>query len=245
MSVTSPFRVWGKHFWIEIGGAQALFTTRRGGFSSGPFASLNLGRLTADKPEAIERNRRRVEAIIGLPLAPIRQVHGIHVKRLTSQPAGEEPLEEADGQVTNRKGLAPTVLVADCLPIVVAGGGGVAVLHAGWRGLAEGVVTEGVRALRALGCDGQLEAAIGPGAGPCCYQVGEEVHERFSVHGHEARRGRNLDMAGIARRQLERCGVRTVHDIGLCTICGDPSLLFSHRREGGVTGRQAGIAWLS
>ena len=118
-------------------------------------------------------------------------------------------------------------------------------LHAGWRGLAGGIVAEGVRAIRELGADGPLEAAIGPGAGGCCYEVGDEVHEVFADYGERVRRGRNLDLKAIAREQLERAGVQTVHDVELCTICSDESLFFSHRRDRGVTGRQAGLVWLS
>jgi YfiH family protein len=137
------------------------------------------------------------------------------------------------------------VLVADCLPVALAGGGAVAMLHAGWRGLAEGVLTEGVRAVRELGPQAPLEAAIGPGAGGCCYEVGEEVHQRFASEGERGRRGSKLDLKAIARVQLERAGVQTVHDVQLCTICSSPALFFSHRRDHGTTGRQAGIAWLT
>jgi copper oxidase (laccase) domain-containing protein len=118
-------------------------------------------------------------------------------------------------------------------------------LHAGWRGLAAGVLGAGVRALRQLGARGRLEAAIGPGAGACCYEVGDQVHAVFVEHEPTARRGQNLDMKSIARAQLLAAGVEAVHDAQLCTICADPSLFFSHRRDGGHTGRQAGIAWLS
>jgi YfiH family protein len=145
------------------------------------------------------------------------------------------------------------VLVADCLPIALAaseggngaGAGAVAMLHAGWRGLAAGIVTEGLRAMRELGVVGPIEAAIGPGAGGCCYEVGDEVHAEFTGYGGQVRHGRNLDLKAIARDQLERAGVAAVHDVGLCTICSDASLFFSHRRDRGVTGRQAGVAWLS
>ena len=106
-------------------------------------------------------------------------------------------------------------------------------------------MAEGVRALRELGAEGPLEAAVGPGAGGCCYEVGEEVHREFAGYDGRARRGRNLDMKAIARDQLEAAGVQAVHDIGLCTICSDETLFFSHRRDRGVTGRQAGLAWLS
>src|SRR5205823_5319840 len=110
---------------------------------------------------------------------------------------------------------------------------------AGWRGLAGGVVGEGVQALRELGADGPLEAAIGPGAGGCCYEVGEEVHQMFAAYGDGAHRGWNLDLKAIAREQLEAAGMQAVHDVGLCTMCAEESLFFSHRRDGGITGRQA------
>jgi purine-nucleoside/S-methyl-5'-thioadenosine phosphorylase / adenosine deaminase len=257
----APFYLRGEHVAIELPGAHALFTTRRGGFSEGAYASLNLGRLTDDRPEAVQRNRAQLQAEVGVPPAHIRQVHGTFVRRITALPAeGVAPLPdagvdlpEADGQATPLREVAPMVLVADCLPIALAGRGNgnrapsgvVAMLHAGWRGLAAGIVAEGVRALRDLGADGPLAAAIGPGAGACCYEVGEEVQASFSGYGEGVRHGRNLDLKAIARVQLERAGVEAVHDVGLCTICSEGSLFFSHRRDHGVTGRQAGVAWLS
>jgi YfiH family protein len=260
MRLPAPFYVSEEHVGVALAGAQALFTTRRGGFSEGPYASLNLGRLTADRPDAVRRNRARVQEQVGARPAHIRQVHGTVVRTVTDSadafvgplPDGEIELPEADGQATRLGGIAPMVLTADCLPIAVAGGGSdgrdrgaVAMLHAGWRGLAAGIVAEGVRAIRELGADGPLAAAIGPGAGACCYEVGEEVHEVFADHGDGVRRGRNLDLKAIARDQLERAGVQTVHDVELCTICSDEALFFSHRRDRGVTGRQAGLVWLS
>jgi polyphenol oxidase len=208
----------------------------------------------------VQRNRSRLLALLGVPPAHIRQVHGTFVRRITALPAdGVAPLPdegielpEADGQATPLRGVAPMVLVADCLPIAVAGGGNgrggpaaVAMLHAGWRGLAGGIVAQGVNAIRELGVDGPLEAAVGPGAGVCCYEVGDEVHRAFAAFGAHVRRGRHLDLKAIARLELERAGVERVHDVGLCTICSEESLFFSHRRDRGVTGRQAGVAWLS
>ena len=259
MKLPAPFYARGEHVGIDLPGARALFTTRRGGFSEGPYASLNLGRLTADRPEAVQRNRAKLQDEVGVRPAHIRQVHGTVVRRITSLPVpGVAPLPdegielpEADGQATPLRQVAPMVLVADCLPIAVAGragsngAGGVAMLHAGWRGLADGIVAEGVRALRELGVDDPLEAAVGPGAGGCCYEVGEEVHRAFAGHGDHVRRGRNLDLKAIARASYSEAGVTAVHDVGLCTICADEALFFSHRRDRGVTGRQAGIAWLS
>ena len=116
-------------------------------------------------------------------------------------------------------------------------------LHYGWRGLAGGIVEEGARAVRELGGSGPLVAAIGPGGRVCCYEVGEEVHAAFAGFGDSVRRGAHLDLAAVARSELEKAGVDEVADTGLCTICGDPGLFFSHRRDSGVTGRQAGVVW--
>lgn len=243
MRLPPGFELSGEHIAAELPGARALFTTRRGGFSDGPYASLNLGRWTDDDPRAVERNRAHVEAQVGLPLTYTRQVHGSRVLRVKARSDGR-PVE-ADGQATAATGIAPTALVADCLPVAVAGDGAVAMLHAGWRGLAEGVVEEGIRALLELGARRPLTAAIGPGAGPCCYEVAEDVHAAFAESFPEARHGPNLDLKAIARAQLEQAGVESVRDVGLCTICSPPELFYSHRRDRGITGRQAGIAWLS
>ncbi len=251
MRLNAPFYAWGEHMAIDLPGARAVFTTRRGGFSSGPYASLNLGRLTDDDPAAVGRNRAALQARVDGRLAMIRQVHGSRVLGVDEVPDGVAgtdevlALEEADGQATTRAGIAPMVLTADCLPIALSGGGAVAMLHAGWRGLAGGIIAEGVRTLRALGAAEPLSAAIGPGAGGCCYQVGEEVHEQFSSYGEHVHRDDKLYLKAIARGQLERAGVATVHDAGLCTICSSAELFFSHRRDRGVTGRQAGVAWLT
>jgi YfiH family protein len=242
MSATEALQ---EHIFVELPGACALFTTRHGGFSRGPYESLNLGRLTDDDPAAVERNRELLQASLGVGFAYGRQVHGRRVVRASCGPDPNQPPVEADGHATAVPGLAPMVVTADCLPIAVAGGGAVAMLHAGWRGLAAGIVAEGVKAVRELGGvrDGQLGAAIGPGAGPCCYEVSEDVHQVFERFGPEVRHGQNLDLKAAARRALNDAGVTDVNDVGLCTICSER--FFSHRRQHGVTGRQAGIAWLS
>jgi YfiH family protein len=150
-----------------------------------------------------------------------------------------------DGQATALPGIAPAALGADCLPVAIAGGGAVAVVHAGWRGLEAGVIDAGVSVVHELSGAGaeRLGAAIGPGAGRCCYEVGPEVHARFGGY-DGARVGDNLDLKAIAAAQLRRAGVGAVHDLGMCTMC-TPELFFSHRRDAGVTGRQAGLAWLT
>ena len=234
------------HIAVELPGATALFTTRRGGVSTGPYESLNLGRFTDDVPEAVTRNRAHVQDELGVRFAYGRQVHGRTVLTHTDAPPPDGYVApDADGQATNLHGIAPMVLTADCVPIALAGGGAVAMLHAGWRGLAANIVAEGVAALRGLRAGGRLSAAIGPGAGPCCYEVSDDVRDAFAGYGADVRDGRNLDLKAVARRQLAAAGVEDVADVGLCTICSDPALFFSHRRDHGVTGRQAGIVWLS
>jgi YfiH family protein len=240
------FEMNGEQIAIDLPGACAVFTTRRGGVSQGPYESLNLGRLTDDAPDAVQANLRTLSERFGVRLAWGRQVHGAQVVWHDGDvPADPSPSPvEGDGRITVEPGIAPMVLTADCLAVIVAGHGGVSALHAGWRGLAAGVIGAGVRRLREAGVTGTLEAAIGPHARVCCYEVGHEVHEVFAAAGYgEARAGRNLDMTQVARRQLEDAGVSAVHDLGLCTMCSDPTLFFSHRRDQGVTGRQAGLAW--
>ena len=226
---------------LELPGARALFTDRRGGVSEGAFASLNLGKLTEDAPENVDENRRRVGERVGLPWERFcygKQVHGAQVRRATEPPGEGRAYAEEDGQATALQDAAAIVFVADCLPILVAAEGAVAALHGGWRGLAAGIVEEGLSALREVGGAGPVTAVIGPGAGPCCYEVSEEVLAQFPA---EARRGeRNLDLKWVARTQLEAAGAM-VEDVGICTMCTADH--FSHRRDGGVTGRQAGVVW--
>lgn len=225
--------------WLEadLGEARAAFSTRLGGVSEPPFDSLNLGLLTDDEEEAVVENRRRLAAALGLEPEQVvfaRQVHGT---RLIEHPDQSCDVVEADGHVVRGPGLAPLVFVADCLPVALAGPKGVAMVHAGWRGLAGGIVAAGAEAVEAT------SAAIGPGIGPCCYEVGEEVLDAFSDLGDGIANGRMLDLPEVARRLLARAGVEQVEAAGLCTSC-EPELFFSHRRDKGRTGRQAGIAWL-
>lgn len=244
MTLPAPFEEWGEHLAITLSGTRAVFTTRRGGCSTGPFASLNLGRLTDDQPEAVSRNRALIREQVGRRLAMVHQVHGATVRQAETLPEGPD-LVKGDGVVSGGPELAPTVLVADCLPVVVTAASVVAMLHAGWRGLADGILAAGVRVARELApAGGIIQAAIGPGIRACCYEVGEEVHDAFLAYGPVVRVGDNLDLASVARAQLQHAGVEVVHDVGLCTAC-HPELFFSHRRDQGVTGRQAGIAWLS
>jgi hypothetical protein len=245
LDLPAPFRLAGDHLAVDLEGAHALFTTRRGGASTGPYATFNMGTSVGPQPADVLENRRALQDSLGVTLAYAHQVHGPRVMVADARAEPSETPEQADGQIAATRGVAATVMVADCLPVAVAGDGAVVMLHAGWRGLAAGIIGAGVARLRALGVQGSLRAAIGPGAGPCCYEVGEEVRSAFSGHGPAVRHGGNIDLKAIAARELEHAGVDHVHDVGLCTICSDPSLFFSHRRDRGVTGRQAGLAWLS
>jgi purine-nucleoside/S-methyl-5'-thioadenosine phosphorylase / adenosine deaminase len=258
VSLPEPFRWDGDHIAISLPGAEVRFTTRRGGVSQAPYDTLNLGLWTDDDPASVSANRERLAHLVGIPRERFqqgRQVHGAEVVALDGPPQraareraaspealpAEEP-PEADGQVTGAEGVAAVVLVADCLPIALARPGKVGMLHAGWRGLAAGIVGAGVAA---FGDEPPAAAAIGPGAGPCCYAAGEEVHAAFADLGPSVRHGDNADLPAIAAARLREAGVATIHDIGVCTLCADRGLFFSHRRDGGVTGRQAGVAWRS
>ena len=224
------------HLTIELDGGTVLFTDRRGGVSEGPFASLNLGPWTDDEPGHVAANRERVRALAsGARLVQGHQVHGTRVV------VDGDRVDDADGQVTTDPDAAPIVLVADCLPIALVAREAVGALHAGWRGLAGGIVAEGVGALRRAGAS-RIAAAVGPGARGCCYEVGDEVRAAFGTT------GRTLDLAEVAAGQLAAAGVDEAHDTGLCTMCAtdeDGPRFFSHRRDGGVTGRQAGVVWRS
>jgi YfiH family protein len=208
-----------------------------------PFDSLNLGRLTPDP--SVHENRQRLAAALGLDPEGVlmgRQVHGAEVIAHTGPthpPAYTDPapgLSEADGHATSGRGMTPLVLVADCLPVALAGEDAVAMIHCGWRGLAAGIVERGVEATAARA------AAIGPGIGPCCYEVGAEVLGAFESLGAGVASGRMLDLRVVARRLLHRAGVEEIEVCELCTSC-HPELFFSHRRDGEPTGRQAGLAW--
>jgi YfiH family protein len=151
-----------------------------------------------------------------------------------------QPRFEADGHAVGARGVAAMVLTADCIPVVLGADRAVAALHAGWRGLAAGVLEEGVLALREVGGKGDTTAIVGPCAGACCYEVGEEVHAAFAgAH----RTGRLIDLRAIAHERLLDAGVAEVRHVRVCTICDEG--YFSYRREGAKAGRQAGVAWLS
>jgi hypothetical protein len=237
--------------WDAPGPYEVAFSTRLGGVSEGAFASLNLGLLTDDRRANVEENRQRLCAAVGADpekLTLNRQVHGAEVHRAVAGQRGEadghagkagmassrhrKRCLSGDGLWTDEPGVPMLKVTADCLPVALArvnGDPGLCLLHAGWRGLAEGVLEAGVAAL-----GGPIAAVIGPGIGACCYEVGPEVAGLFGV------RGRKLDLRAAAERALRAAGVERVEHVDLCTAC-DAERFFSHRRDGGVTGRQGVI----
>lgn len=227
------------------GEATVCFSTRLGGVSKGTFESLNLGILTEDRREDVMANRESLTRVLGIDADRVvmgRQVHGAglgvagpEIPGAYASP-GPEPPAEADGQLTDQKNRPLLVLVADCLPIALLGDRGLGMLHCGWRGLAAGII--GAAETRI----GGKAAAIGPGIGPCCFEVGPEVEEAFAGLGPGLMNGRNLDLPEVARRLLAKAGVEEVRSADLCTFCDDR--FFSHRRDHGRTGRQSGLAWL-
>jgi polyphenol oxidase len=218
--------------WDAPGPYVVAFTTREGGVSTGEHASLNLG-SRFDDPVLIGENRRRACAELGLDAARLvanRQRHTTTVRRATPG------VEVADGLWTDEAGVPLLALTADCVPIAVvttSGKPAIAAIHAGWRGLADGVVGEGVAAL-----DGaETAAVIGPSIGPCCYEVGIEVSERFDS---DLCSGGMLDLWTAAERALRQAGVASVERLDLCTRC-HPELFFSYRRTGAPHGAQGVI----
>jgi YfiH family protein len=221
----------------SLPGGGVLFTDRSHGNMS------SVGGLGAEHGlEAREDLRDR----LGLQaLARGYQVHG-GVVEIVAETPGSEPdtadLVRADGQATTVRSLGVMVLAADCLPVVISRAGAIAMVHAGWRGLAAGVLESGVKAVGDLDAS-QVEglvAVLGPCAGPCCYEVGPEVHAALgSGLDHKA----PIDLRAVARQRLRAAGVDQVSEVGGCTICDER--YFSHRREGDAAGRQAGVAWLS
>ena len=236
---------------VELPGGRVAFSTRNGGVSEGPYESLNLGILTDDDQRRVAENRGLLASEIRLDPARVAmgwQVHGTDLLDWDAPPdeggyaSPGAALARVDGHTTTVAGLGLLVLVADCLPVALIAPGRAAMVHCGWRGLAGGIVE---RAL--AGFDETPAAAIGPGIGRCCYEVGDEVLVEFarsagSLEG--VSEGRMLDLRAIVRRKLEAAGVSRIEDVDLCTSCR-PDLFFSHRRDRGVTGRQGGIAWLT
>ncbi|HEX7047862.1 MAG TPA: peptidoglycan editing factor PgeF [Gammaproteobacteria bacterium] len=234
--------------WPAPSNVRAVATTRAGGVSEGPFASLNLGTMTEDTSDAVLANRRLLRGRLGLAREPawLHQVHGnvvVHADEVEEPPA-------ADASWTDRPGVACVVLVADCLPVLFCDRAGtrVAAAHGGWRGLASGILEATVDA---LGVEpGELLAWLGPAIGPDAFEVGPDVREAFTKRWSETeaafRAGRGdrffCDIHEITRIQLRALGVHDVFGGEFCTV-KDAERFYSFRRDG-MTGRMAGLAWL-
>jgi YfiH family protein len=233
--------------WEGPGWYRVVFSTRIGGVSEGPYESMNLGIFTGDDPEHVVENRRRLAGAAGIDPERTRmawQQHGAEVRRAWPEgiltPGTEH--EACDGWWSDEPGQGMMLVTADCLPVAIARRNGtrpaLAVLHVGWRGLLEGIVENGVTALDG----GELAAAIGPGIGPCCYEVGPDVAAPYkTAFGGEVLTDGRLDLWRAAEIALRRAGVAEVERTDLCSYC-HPELFFSHRRDRGTTGRQGVIA---
>ena len=227
--------------WDVPGPYEVFFSMRTGGVSDGPYASLNLGFLSGDERELVQENRRRLYGAAGAHPERVswpRQVHGAAVVR-----AGTRGVE-ADAMWTDEPGEPVMVVTADCVPVALVRLGGrpaVALAHVGWRGLLAGVVPATVAAVGSR----HVAAAIGPGIGPCCYEVGEDVSTPvraalgtgLSIDGH-------LDLPGAVERALRNAGCVCVDRFDECTSCHHERY-FSHRRDEGLTGRQGAIAYVA
>lgn len=231
--------------------AGAAFTTRRGGASAGPFASLNLGAERGDADADVRANRARVCEELGLDgaaVAMLNQVHGSTVRRAARGDGrflgALRGWPDGDGLVGDATTGALAVLGADCLPVLLwrRDRPAVAAAHAGWRGLVAGVLEE---AVAAIGAPKRVAAAVGPGIGPCCYPVSAEVRERFaSRFGAGVVAAPAVNLAGAARVALVGAGVpeAAIQTVAACTSC-DAERFFSYRRDGAASGRQAGLVW--
>ena len=243
--------LWFEADWPAPAGVRALSTFRGGaqGVSKAPYAGFNLGDHVGDDPAAVAENRRRLKVGAALPASPswLTQVHGIRVADLDQ--LGVPVEADADAAVARRTGTVCAVLTADCLPILLTthAGDRVAAAHAGWRGLAAGVIEATVRALGSPA--GELMAWLGPAIGPRHFEVGAEVREAFLGADAAAAaafvptaRGRFMaDFPGLARRRLANLGVSRIYGGGECTFA-NADRYYSHRRDG-ITGRQATLIW--
>ncbi len=236
--------------WSAPARVGAAFTLRSGGVSSAPWDTLNLGSHVGDASAAVAENRRRIGAALALPATPLwlQQVHGARV--LNVDDSGAALTEPADAAITRKPGKVLSILVADCMPVLLASWDGqvIGAAHAGWRGLAAGVLeaTIGAMAVPPAG----LCAWLGPAIGPLHFEVGAEVREAF-IAGHPAAaaafsanaRGRwQCDLALLARQRLIAAGLMRIAGAGVCTYA-DAARCYSYRRDG-QTGRMAALLWL-
>ena len=238
--------------WPASTNVGAFMTTRcLVGESRPPFDTFNLGLHCGDDPQAVQANRRRLQQRAMLPAAPhwLAQVHGVAVHQVMHRCAASEP-PQADASVTRVRGAVLAVLTADCLPVLLCArdGSEVGAAHAGWRGLAAGVLEATVATMRTA--PDQLMAWLGAAAGPELYEIGDEVRMAFVQHEpatavcfRPTRSGHwHIDLYALARRRLAAMGVTAIYGGGLCTIA-DARRFYSYRRDG-QTGRMATLVYL-
>ena len=235
--------------WPAPTSVAACVTTRRGGYSSSPYDSLNLGDHVGDDQECVQRNRERLSKIMGLPSEPkwLNQVHGIKVLNA----AQIQPGAEADASYSREPGMVCAIMTADCLPVFFSDDKGreVAVAHAGWRGLVSGVLEATVDAMSTS--PAQIMAWLGPAIGPEQFEVGDEVRAAFNKENPAATqafkpspKGRWLaDIYALARLRLELAGVKNISGGNLCTFSDDRKF-YSYRRDGQQSGRMASLIWV-
>lgn len=245
--MNTPHPTWLRPDWPAPAMVRAVSTTRLGGVSAPPFDSLNLGDHVGDDPVRVARNRELLREALGLPAEPtwLEQVHGRRVVV-----AGNDEISRADGAWTGEPGRVCVVMTADCLPVLLCDRAGtrVAALHAGWRGLAMGVLEAGVAALGVA--PDTVMAWLGPAIGPSAFEVGDEVRTAFVDHDARAAAGFALrrpdhwlaDLYLLARQRLEGCGIGGIYGGGRCTY-SESGLFYSYRREA-TTGRSATLIWL-
>lgn len=222
---------------LELPGANVVFTTRQGGLSTGPYESLNVGRLTDDDPDTIERNIASLcDKCSFEEIQFLEQVHGdqVHVANEL-----QVAMPQADAATTSLTNFALAATGADCPPVALSDGEHVAIVHCGWRPVAAGLIEKTASAFSP-----GFHAAIGPGICQEHFEVGPEVVEQLGETGADNAAGRQLDLRGVIADRLRAIGADSVTDVDRCTYC-EPAEFFSHRRDGGVTGRQAGIVWRS
>jgi polyphenol oxidase len=226
----------------------AFVTTRAGGVSTPPFDTLNLGFVTGDAVTAVTENRRRLRAVVPHEPRWLKQVHGARV--LEAETIENRP--EADAAFAREPRTVCAILVADCLPVLFCdkAGGVVAAAHAGWRGLAAGVLDNTVAAMRDTGAHpSDILAYIGPGIGPAAFEVGDDVRTAYvsrdaaaaAAFTPEANGKWLADLPGLARRALERCGITAIYGGNMCTY-SHPERFYSYRRDKD-TGRMAAVIW--
>lgn len=232
--------------WHAAPPIRAFVTTRAGGTSEGPYATFNVGDLTADHPDAVARNKAHLAELVPGTIRWLRQVHGPRVVRADDVSG----IVEADASFTSTPGVVCAVKIADCMPVLLTDRRGTCIgaAHAGWRGLAAGVIENTIAAMKVDA--GELLAFLGPAIGPDVFEVGDEVRQAFcdvdaaaATAFRPVREGKWLaDLFTLGRQRLARCGVRSVSGGGLCTY-SNPQRFYSHRRSP-ITGRMAALIWI-